>query len=49
LPRAPSEYNLLGDSLVGKRIFSGLGGGGLRRSEKKEKRKGPFDITDITD
>lgn len=36
-PRAPSEYSLLGESLVGERIFSGFGGGGLSRSENKSR------------
>ena len=33
LPRAPSACSLLGESLVGERIFSGFGGGGFRRSK----------------
>lgn len=39
-PRAPSACSLLGDSLVGVRILSGFGGGGLSRSkEEKQDRK----------
>ena len=39
-PRAPSLYSLLGDSLEAERTFSGFGGGGLSRSEKKRKKDG---------
>lgn len=35
-PRAPSLNSLLGDSLDAERTFSGFGGGGLSRSEKKK-------------
>ena len=41
-PRAPSACSLLGDSLVGVRILSGFGGGGLSRSEEEKHDRKTF-------